>query len=463
MVLVAKGGVAMALLWIDGFDAYGTTPGSAPAPTGVLARKYIVVTFESSFDVEAGRLGGYCLEFGTSAQYLTSPPLTTNATMVVGIAVKYPSWPNTGTLLAFMDENTLGMNIRVTPAGEIAVYRGSTLLATTSGAGLTVGGWYYVEFKVVCGSSGSYEVRINGVNKLSDPSENTKAGTHDYHTAFRIGEIAAVSLAHMVDDFYCLDGSGSVNNDFLGNQKVVTIFPIGDVTGYTDFTPSTGVDHYALVDENPINNDTDYVESSTANHTDLWDYEAVSGLGAIAGIQINTHARETDAEDFTLKTVIKSGSTRLQNAGEVVSSTTYKSLRQVNAIDPASGTNEQQTVAIDDASSSGTFTLTYSGQTTAAIAYNADAATVKSALEALSNIEVGDVAVTGGPGPGTDWVVEFTGFLGSTDVTLMTGDGTNLVGGSTTVTITQTVQGIVAAAVWAVNSINTAQFGVRVG
>ncbi len=109
------------------------------------------------------------------------------------------------------------------------------------------------------------------------------------------------------------------------------------------------------------------------------------------------------------------------------------------------GTNEKQTVAIDDATSSGTFTLTYSGQTTAAIAYNANAAAVQSALEALSNIEVGDVEVTGGPGPGTDWVVEFKATLGSTDVAMMTGNGTLLVGGSTTVTITETIKGVTPA------------------
>jgi hypothetical protein len=106
------------------------------------------------------------------------------------------------------------------------------------------------------------------------------------------------------------------------------------------------------------------------------------------------------------------------------------------------GRNEKQTVAIDDATTSGTFTLTYSSQTTGTIAWNATAAAVQTALEGLSNIEVGDVLVTGGPGPGTDWVVEFKGTLAITDVAAMTGDGTNLVGGSTVVTITETVKGV---------------------
>lgn len=42
----------------------------------------------------------------------------------------------------------------------------------------------------------------------------------------------------------------------------------------------------------------------------------------------------------------------------------------------------------------GTFTLTVDGETTAAIDHDAAAATIKTALEALSNVNVGDVAVT---------------------------------------------------------------------
>ena len=53
-------------------------------------------------------------------------------------------------------------------------------------------------------------------------------------------------------------------------------------------------------------------------------------------------------------------------------------------------TNETQTVRVTNATG-GTFTLTFDGQTTAPIAFNATAAAVQAALEALSNIEPGDV------------------------------------------------------------------------
>ncbi|MGW1998145.1 hypothetical protein [Embleya sp. NPDC001921] len=93
-------------------------------------------------------------------------------------------------------------------------------------------------------------------------------------------------------------------------------------------------------------------------------------------------------------------------------------------------TSEVQTVTITGGPTGGTFTLTWSGQTTAAIAYNASAAVVQAALEALSNIGVGDVTCTGGPLPGTAVTVTFGGTLAYTDVAAMTASGASLTGGS---------------------------------
>lgn len=132
-----------------------------------------------------------------------------------------------------------------------------------------------------------------------------------------------------------------------------------------------------------------------------------------------------------------------------------------------SGVNEVQTVGIDNATTSGTFTLTYDGQTTGTINWNANAAAVKSALELLSNIDL--VSVTGGPGPTTDWIVEFQGTLAGQNVVAMTGDGSLLVGGSTTVTITETTPGENSAiditwggvTVGAINAPGTTMYRVR--
>lgn len=95
------------------------------------------------------------------------------------------------------------------------------------------------------------------------------------------------------------------------------------------------------------------------------------------------------------------------------------------------GPNEVQTVTLNNSPTYGTFTLTYSGQTTAAIPYNATAAQVDAALEALSNIGAGDVTCTGGPLPTTPVTVTFTGALANTNVAEMTATSSLYTGGYT--------------------------------
>jgi len=90
-----------------------------------------------------------------------------------------------------------------------------------------------------------------------------------------------------------------------------------------------------------------------------------------------------------------------------------------------------KTVTITGTPTGGTFTLTYNGQTTSGIPYNAAATAVQTALEALSNLAPGDVEVTGGPGPGTPFSVVFAN--GGT----LTASGSGLTGGSSpAVTVT---------------------------
>jgi hypothetical protein len=96
--------------------------------------------------------------------------------------------------------------------------------------------------------------------------------------------------------------------------------------------------------------------------------------------------------------------------------------------DGSPGVNQVQTIRLPAATSGGTFTITFSGQTTGNIAWNASAATVLAALEALSNIASGDVIVAK---IGLTWTVEFTQAFAATTVPLMTGDGTLLTGAAT--------------------------------
>jgi hypothetical protein len=89
---------------------------------------------------------------------------------------------------------------------------------------------------------------------------------------------------------------------------------------------------------------------------------------------------------------------------------------------------EVQTVTITGTPTGGTFTLTFDGQTTGALPYNATAAQVRAALNLLTSVGPAGVTVTGGPLPGAAVTVTFNG---SGDKPQMTASATGLTGGTT--------------------------------
>lgn len=92
--------------------------------------------------------------------------------------------------------------------------------------------------------------------------------------------------------------------------------------------------------------------------------------------------------------------------------------------------NEVQVLVMD--ATGGTFTATFSGQTTGAITANTlTPAILQTALEALSNIAPGDVVVTGPATPGAGvYTIAFTGVYANTNVPQITLVVTSLTGGS---------------------------------
>ncbi len=104
--------------------------------------------------------------------------------------------------------------------------------------------------------------------------------------------------------------------------------------------------------------------------------------------------------------------------------------------------DEVQQIAITGSPTGGTFTLTFGGQTTAAINWNDPASTVQTRLQALTSIGAGNALVTGGPGPATPYVVEFAGTMAKTAEALITLQTNSLTGGSSpSVAITRLVGG----------------------
>jgi hypothetical protein len=99
---------------------------------------------------------------------------------------------------------------------------------------------------------------------------------------------------------------------------------------------------------------------------------------------------------------------------------------------------EAQTIQVTGSPTGGDFALSVNGEVTGAIAYNADAEAVQTALEALSNIAVGDVTVTGT----TTKTITFGGAYSGVNVpTILLADNGLTGGSSPSVTIASSAEG----------------------
>jgi hypothetical protein len=89
-----------------------------------------------------------------------------------------------------------------------------------------------------------------------------------------------------------------------------------------------------------------------------------------------------------------------------------------------------QTLSIGGNPTGGSFTLSFSGQTSGAIAFNATATQVQSALQSVATIGPGGLTCSGGPLPGTPVQIVFAGPLACRAQPLITVGANNLTGGA---------------------------------
>ena len=116
---------------------------------------------------------------------------------------------------------------------------------------------------------------------------------------------------------------------------------------------------------------------------------------------------------------------------------------------------EVQRLSFTGAPTNGTFTLSFGAlapTTTIGLNWNANAASVQSALEALGDIAPGEIRVTGGPLPTNPVDVEFTGRFAGTHAALLAAVDKTNGGAGAGLRVTQT-QSLAVAIRNAINSL----------
>ena len=324
----------MTLLWMEGFElAQNSTD---------LGRKYDTAT--GTIAVTGGRVLGKALEAPSdgSAVNLITPDLSpTGAVCVVGGSLEIND-PDTFDLFDILDGGSHQLKLKVNRVDDtnftLSVLRGATVLSTSSNVST---GWNTIEFKATINTStGSYDVRVNGVSVTSGSSVNTaNAATNSWDAVeFEIQTDGTGGDCNL-DDVYILDGNGSIRNDFLGTVVIEGLFPDGDGTTNA-WTPAGGGSNYSEVDEQTVDDDTTYVESAANSSKDLYNFGGLQFItGNILGVMANTVARLTISGSRTFEQVYRDATTATEDEGTVhtITSTTYDHFHNVWEQNPESG------------------------------------------------------------------------------------------------------------------------------
>ena len=129
---------------------------------------------------------------------------------------------------------------------------------------IPIGTWVFLEFEItIDNSSGSCKIYMNGDTILDLSSIDTQYAT--------TGVITSVSIQPLKDAcfdniYICDDSDGTPTR--LGPLYIEELLPTSDIT--TDWTPSTGTDHFAVVNSF---DDSTYLASSTINNSDVFGFE----------------------------------------------------------------------------------------------------------------------------------------------------------------------------------------------
>lgn len=293
----------MTLLFFDGFD----NPATMPKPEW------------DSFAMigQLGRDGSTngAASWNTASKVLTLP--TPAATCIVGAAMRPTTtgvWGATGNPpLSFrtgaLTTDSFCLNFDIGAHLQLRTGTGTGGVLATGTTTFTINTWSHLQVRATSSATAlTVSVYLNG----NTTPELTYTGASASSQTAAITKITLGSTANNAiwwDDLYVCDAvdatatQGRLNNDVLGDLKVVTVLPSG-AGNDTQWTPSTGT-NFGAVDENPPNQ-TDYVAAAATGQRDTY---ATAGVPVstldVYGLRVGAYAQKSDAGAASLKPLVR--------------------------------------------------------------------------------------------------------------------------------------------------------------
>lgn len=335
----------MALLFIEGFEIYGDS--EAELTDGV----YLEADFTLLTQAQV-RTGSYAVRMTGAGMELRRALYGEYTTLGMGHAffcTELPDQSGVAYLAQFRnDSNVVQLTIALSAAGNILVYRGTpisgTQIAATTNSPVITDAWQHFECQVhFDDAAGWFEVRLDGITVLQATGLDTIASSSLKNCNQVLGIATSPlwvtpNMTMYMDDWYCYDMSGTENNDWIGDRRVLALWP-SDNGAEQDWTPVGASSQHNCINQNPADGDTTYLEvddsALPANCTFEID-DVPSYVGAIAGVQVYVKSKKTDAGMCNLQVSMQRGSNEAQGTDRPIS-TIYAHRTDMFELDPSTG------------------------------------------------------------------------------------------------------------------------------
>jgi hypothetical protein len=132
--------------------------------------------------------------------------------------------------------------------------------------------------------------------------------------------------------------AGSVNNNFLGDVRVYTLYPSG--VGTTSGLARTGgsvAGNYTAVNENPPDGDTSYNSTNVVGTYDTYQYDDLPvNVTSVLAVASSYDYRRDDAGFRQMTTRVRSGGTEADFPNPVTIGSGYAIVQQIAETNPVS-------------------------------------------------------------------------------------------------------------------------------
>ena len=288
----------MAIVWQDGFDLYNNASD--------LAMIYYS-GYATSISTTAGRFGGGAW---STTGYGLVKTIPTCAEVWSSFAFNTASTA-AGDKIIGMASSSAGeeMSITYNPStGVWKVWRGNavTVLGTAT-AFVPINAWHWLDIRFKLSATlGEIEVWLDEVQIISLTAQNTVQNTGQTQlVSVQIGDNSAGHAPTMSADDWFIYTPGTR----LGDSRIETLVPTSDA-GTNNGTPSTGTNHYAVVDEAQFNT-TDYITMpNTSGDKETFGHGAlVNTPTTIYSVAVKMVSQKSDAGAFYIEPLVVSSGT----------------------------------------------------------------------------------------------------------------------------------------------------------